>query len=183
MNRSAALSGTRVFTATVAALALLLGGCLASSGGTKSDSASSSTPAAKPAEPAPVAKGPKAGMNDRGEVIDPTKVEAGSGQTVKGINDWEGEITGKPVPGSKFAQLKIGMSLKQVVDLAGQPTDRGGYVTGKAFIPFFYGSDRHRVEMLYKGHGRLIFAGGSIGNYSGGNLIWIIHSANEGGYR
>ena len=46
MNRSAALSGTRVFTATVAALALLLGGCLASSGGTKSDSASSSTPAA-----------------------------------------------------------------------------------------------------------------------------------------
>jgi hypothetical protein len=27
------------------------------------------------------------------------------------------------------------------------------------------------------------FAGGSIGEYTGGNLIWIIHCANETGYR
>lgn len=173
---------TRVFTASVAALSLLLGGCLASGGGTKSDSSASSTPAASPA-PAATAKGPKAGMDANGNVIDPTKVEAGSGQTVKGINDWEGEITGRPVAGSKFSQLKIGMSLRQVTDLTGPPTDQGGYITGKAFIPFFWGSDRHRLELLYKGHGRLIFAGGSLGNYSGGNLVWIIHSANESGYR
>ena len=26
-------------------------------------------------------------------------------------------------------------------------------------------------------------AGGSVGDFSGGNLIWIIHNANESGYR
>lgn len=104
-------------------------------------------------------------------------------QTVKGINNWEGEITGKPAPGSRFTKLQIGMSMKQVTDLIGQPTDQGAYVTGKAWIPFYYGSDRYRHEMVYKGQGRLIFAGGSVGDYSSGHLISIIHNAQEGGYR
>lgn len=158
----------------------LLGGCVTMGGGKSEGGTSSSTPA--PAA-APAAPKSKAGMNDRGEVVDPSKVESGSGQTVKGINDWEGEITGKPVAGSKFTQIKIGMSIKQVTDIVGQPTDQGAYITGKAFIPFFWGSDRYRHELLYKGQGRLIFAGGNLGNMSGGNLIWIIHSANESGYR
>lgn len=38
---------------------------------------------------------------------------------------------------SKFTPLQIGMSLKQVTDFAGQPTDSGAYVTDKAFIPFY----------------------------------------------
>jgi outer membrane protein assembly factor BamE (lipoprotein component of BamABCDE complex) len=63
-------------------------------------------------------------------------------ETVKGINDWEGEISGKPAPGSKFTKLRIGMSMKQVTDLVGQPTDQGTYITGKAWIPYYYGSDR-----------------------------------------
>lgn len=104
-------------------------------------------------------------------------------QTVKGINDWEGEITGKPAPGSRFTKLQIGMSLKQVTDLIGQPTDQGAYMTGKAWIPFYYGSDRYRHEMVYKGQGRLIFAGGSVGDYTSGHLISIIHNAKEGGSR
>lgn len=133
------------------------------------------------ADPKPAGPGP--GMNARGEVIDPKKVESGYGTKVKGLDDWEGEITGKPVPGSKFAKLKIGMPLKQVTDLAGEPTDKGAHVTGKAFIPFFFGSDAYRYELVYKGHGRLLFAGGSVGNVGGGNLIWIIHSAKETGYR
>ena len=108
---------------------------------------------------------------------------SGDTQKVKGINNWEGEITGKPAPGSKFTKLKIGMGLKQVTDLIGQPTDQGAYVTGKAWIPFYYGSDRYRHEMVYKGLGRLIFAGGSAGDYSAGNLITIIHNAKESGYR
>ena len=29
----------------------------------------------------------------------------------------------------------------------------------------------------------MLLAGGSLGDYTGGNLIWIIHSANESGYR
>jgi len=104
-------------------------------------------------------------------------------QTVKGINGWEGEITGKPAPGSKFKKLQIGMSIKQVTDLIGQPTDQGAYVTGKAWIPFYFGSDRYRHEMVYKGQGRLIFAGGSVGDYTSGHLISIIHNAKEGGSR
>jgi hypothetical protein len=121
------------------------------------------------------------GMNANGEVIDATKVESGYGQKVKGINDFEGEVTG--VPNGRFSQLQIGMGIKQVMDIAGPPTDQGAYITGKAFIPFYFGSDRSRFELLYKGQGRLIFAGGSVGNLSGGNLIWIINSATEPGYR
>jgi hypothetical protein len=112
------------------------------------------------------------------------KAESTAGtQQVKGINGWEGEISGKPAPGSKFTRLQIGMSMKQVTDLIGQPTDQGAYVTGKAWIPHYYGSDRYRHETVYKGQGRLIFASGGRGDYSSGNLIMIIHNAKESGYR
>jgi len=70
-----------------------------------------------------------------------------------------------------------------VYDILGAPTDQGAYVTGKAWIPFYYGSDTHRYEMIYKGKGRLVFAGGSLYGYSGGGLIWIINSSHETGYR
>ena len=103
-------------------------------------------------------------------------------QTVKGINGWEGDISGTPAPGSNFTRLEIGMSMRQVTDLIGGPTDMGSYVTGKAWIPFYYGSDRYRYEMLYRGQGRLIFAGGHMGDPSG-HLISIIHNAQESGYR
>jgi hypothetical protein len=153
------------YAAAAIVAALLLAGCQAAQ---KSGSTASTAPSAK-AETSPKAESPKAKQTDT--------------QTVKGINDWEGEITGKPAPGSKFTRLKIGMSMKQVTDLIGQPTDQGAYVTGKAWIPFYYGSDRYRHEMVYKGQGRLIFAGGSRGDYSSGNLISIVHNAQEGGYR
>ena len=165
-------------------LAGLLSGCATMPGSKAADSSSeakpASTAAATPANPA-TSKVPP-GMNNRGEVIDSKKVEAGHGQKVKGIGNWEGEITGKPAPGSKFTALQIGMGAKQATDIAGQPTDQGAYVTGKAFIPFYFGADRHRFEMTYKGMGRLIFAG-SGGLDSSSNLIWIIHNANETGYR
>ena len=138
--------------------------------------------AAAPA-PAPYTGGAKPGIDARGNVIDSSKVEAGSGRTVKGLNDYEGEITGNPAPGSKFTKLQIGMPARQVTDLVGPPTDQGAYITGKAWIPFYFGADRHRFEMTYKGQGRLIFAGGGMGDYSNGYLIWIIHNANEAGYR
>jgi hypothetical protein len=108
---------------------------------------------------------------------------ASGGTVVKGINGWEGEIFGKPAANSKFKSLQIGMSMKQATDLAGQPSDQGAYMTGKAWIPFYFGSDRHRYEMVYKDQGRLVFAGGSLGDYTGGNLIMIIHNDKEGAYR
>ncbi|AVQ82067.1 MULTISPECIES: hypothetical protein [unclassified Variovorax] len=171
------INSSAVLWAATAVVALACAGC-ASRGG------SGSQPEAAPAAAAAAARGgARAGMDAQGNVVDSSKVEAGSGKTVKGLNGYEGEITGNPARNSKFARLQIGMSARQVTDLAGQPTDQGAYVTGKAFIPFYFGSDRHRFEMTYKGQGRLIFAGGGMGDFSSGNLIWIIHNPNESGYR
>jgi hypothetical protein len=171
INSSAAL------WAATAVVVLASAGC-ASRGGS-----GAGQPAAAPAPAAAARSGSGAGMDGRGNVTDSSKVEAGSGRTVNGLNGYEGEITGNPARNSRFTRLQIGMSAKQVTDIAGAPTDQGAYVTGKAFIPFYFGSDRHRFEMTYKGQGRLIFAGGGMGEYSSGNLIWIIHNANESGYR
>lgn len=170
MYTSSKISLLCMLAATVA-----LTGCATTQGGSNAGSADAKPAAAQSKTPA--------GMNEKGEVINASKVESGHGRKVKGIGDWEGEITGIPAPKSKFTKLQICMSMKQVTDLAGQPTDSGAYITGKAWIPFYFGSDRYRYEMVYKGMGRLIFAGGSLGNFTGGNLIWIIHSASEKGYR
>jgi hypothetical protein len=175
INSSAAL------WAAAAAVALATAGCASRGGSGESQPAASAPAASAPA--APARGGSKAGMDAKGNVVDSSKVEAGSGRTVKGLNGYEGEITGTPARNSRFTRLQIGMSAKQVTDLAGPPTDQGAYVTGKAFIPFYFGSDRHRYEMTYKGQGRLVFAGGGMGDYSSGNLIWIIHNPNESGYR
>ena len=113
----------------------------------------------------------------------PAAAAAGDTLRVKGINDWGGDITGKPAANSRFTRLQIGMGMRQATDIVGQPTDQGAYVTGKAWIPFYFGSDHYRHEMVYKGQGRLIFAGGSAGDWANGNLIWIIHNGAEGGYR
>jgi hypothetical protein len=150
-----------------------------SMGGGKSAESTASTSAAAPA-------GSKIGpgMNASGEVVNSKLVEAGFGQKVKGIDDWEGEVTGKPAPGSKFGQLKVGMSSSQVLSILGQPNDQGAHPTGKAFIPFYFGSDRFRYEVVYKGQGRLLFAGSAGFGWDGNtHLIWIIHSASEAGVR
>ena len=144
--------------------------------GSSSNSSASSAPATAQAS------GPRPGMDAKGNVIDSKLVEGGSGRTVKGLNDYEGEITGNPAPKGKFTKLQIGMSMKQVMDMAGPPSDQGAYVTGKAWIPFFFGSDRYRHELVYEKSGRLVFAG-SGGFDSNAHLIWIIHNPNEVRYR
>jgi hypothetical protein len=151
-------------------------------GGTKADSTAAAAPApTAAAAPAPASSKVGPGMNAAGEVVDSKLVEAGYGQKVKGLDDWEGEIIGKPRAGSKFTQLKIGMSAAQVQALMGPPNDQGAHPTGKAFIPFYFGSDKFRYEAVYKGQGRLLFASGSgFGWDANTHLIWIIHNANEG---
>jgi hypothetical protein len=178
MRQIARLSS--VILAVTAAFALT--GCLATGGSGSGSTSSTSTSGTSTAAAAPAAKPRPAWMNERGEVTDSSKVEAGYGQKVKGLNNWEGEIVGKPAPGGKFAQLQIGMSRAQVLDIVGQPNDQGAYITGRAFIPFFFGADRYRHELAYKGQGRLIFAG-SGGFDSNAHLIWIIHNATDSGYR
>jgi hypothetical protein len=142
--------------------------------------ASAATAAQEPVPVAPNANGTY-NLSKNKPVTDSSKVQAGEGTTVMGINDWQGEITGLPAAGSKFAKLKIGMLREDAFNQVGYPTYQGAYVTGKAWIPFYHGSDRVRWEAVYNGQGRLIFSqqagwGGSSNFY----LTWIIHSANEG---
>jgi hypothetical protein len=76
------------------------------------------------------------------------------------------------------------MSAAQVQAMLGAPTDQGAHPTGKAWIPFYFGSDRYRYEAVYKGQGRLLFASSAgFGWDANTHLIWIIHSANELGQR
>ncbi len=64
----------------------------------------------------------------------------------------------KPPPaGHKFAQIQVGMSDAQVRAILGEPSDAGAHITGKAFIPYYMGSDTSRVEWVYKGSGIIQF--------------------------
>ena len=125
--------------------------------------------------------GVRPGMDAQGNVIDSKLIESGSGREVTGLNGQAGEIVGNPAPKSKFTRLQIGMPMRQVTDLIGQPTDQGAYVTGKAWIPFYFGNDRYRHEFVYEKTGRLVFAGSGADGTS--PLIWIIHNRNEPRYR
>jgi hypothetical protein len=139
--------------------------------------------AAAPA-PEPVAQAPSASgaynLSKNKPITDSSQAQAGEGTKVKGINDWEGEISGIPAAGSKFAKLKIGMTIDEVFRLIGMPSSQSQYPTGKTHIPFYHGADRWRQEAIYNGHGRLVFSQQGGWGASGYNLIWIIHSANEG---
>jgi len=89
---------------------------------------------------------------------------------------------GDPAPGSKFSKVEIGMPMKQVYDLIGEPTDTKAYVTGKAFIPFYFGNDASRFEALYKGWGRIVFTGANA--FGGGSykVYQVINDRHEDGY-
>jgi len=93
-----------------------------------------------------------------------------------------GEIVGDIPPGSPFSKIALGMPMKQVFDLIGQPTDTRAYVTGKAFIPFYYGSDRTRFDALYKGQGHITFAGASGLTGSSGKVYRVVYDPTEDGY-
>ena len=67
-----------------------------------------------------------------------------------------------PAPaGSKLAEVKVGMTKKQVTDILGAPTDENSYASGKQWIPFYYGNDVRRTSYYYKGVGRVVFADGN----------------------
>lgn len=105
---------------------------------------------------------------------------------VKGINDWTGQIIGTPVNG-KFSGLKIGMGVNEVISVAGAPTDTRSHITGKAWIPFYFGSGRYETVFYYKGVGRLTFSGGagaySIGVNDGSGLTVIEYDKAERGFQ
>lgn len=112
--------------------------------------------ATKAAEPAPTKEAEK-----------PT--EAGKPRIVKSRDGtFEGEVYGNIPPGSKWAKLQIGMEQPEVERiLGGTSNDVRTMPTGKAFIPFYYGTDRYRYEVVYRGQGSVSYTGGSWGGGRG----------------
>lgn len=78
---------------------------------------------------------------------------------------------------SKFAKLQIGMARAEVHAAIGSAGAFKIIPSGKAWIPFYYGSDRTRTIEYYKSEGRLVYSGGN------DRLIDIIYDPTEDGYR
>jgi hypothetical protein len=88
----------------------------------------------------------------------------------------QGQIIGSPTQDGKFGKLKIGMTLSEVSALIGGGDDQNHYPTGKGWIPFYFGSDTQRIEILYRGEGCLVFTGG---NQFGGGSNELIRVEND----
>jgi hypothetical protein len=58
-------------------------------------------------------------------------------------------------------------------------SDQRAYITGKQFIPFYFGSDKYRYEVLYKGMGSVVYST-RWGRH--GKLVGINHDADETGF-
>ncbi len=69
-------------------------------------------------------------------------------------------LIGTPARGSKFAKLKLGMTMNEVFAKIGRPNAQWHRPTGKDHIPFYFGDDRWVYECSYKKEGRLTFNSG-----------------------
>ena len=121
----------------------------------------------KAAEPAPVAAAPAPAPAPTKESAKPA--EAGKPRIMKSRDGtFEGEVYGNIPPNSKWARLVIGMEQPEVERiLGGTSNDVRTMPTGKAFIPFYYGTDRFRYEVVYHGQGSVSYTGGSWGGGRG----------------
>jgi len=188
----------KIFTLVVLCVSAALSACVTDQ--TRSDSQPVAQPAqqqqpaassgktatqAPQTQPAVARSGVAPGMNGKGEVVDSGKIEFGSGVKTKGLNGWEGEIFGKPAPGSKFNKIRIGMSQHQVEKLLGEPSDWHEYTTGKAWIPVaaLFMSDIQRMESIYPKTGRIIYGSGNNNTDTGSfYVIGIVNNAHEHHY-
>jgi hypothetical protein len=78
---------------------------------------------------------------------------------------------------SKFAKLQTGMARKEVHTKIGMPGDFKTIVSGKAWIPFYFGPDTTRTVEYYKSEGRLVYSGGN------DRLVEIVYDPTEDGYK
>ena len=78
-------------------------------------------------------------------------------------------------PDCPLSKIKEGMGLGQVMDILGPPKDQENYATGKAWIPFYFGSDRVRTVLYYKELGQI--------HFNRGRVIEIMYDPKEDGYR
>lgn len=91
------------------------------------------------------------------------------------------EETGRPAPaGSALARVQLGMSEGEVRGILGEPTSQNNYQTGKAWIPYYYGSDTSRLDYKYKQIGIVVFGRN---RYSGNTkVIRVDYDPSEDGY-
>jgi len=123
----------------------------------KPKTATSTKAAETPPPPPPPAKESPAS----GKACNPCVVKSRDGT-------FEGEVYGNPPANSKWAKLQIGMEQPEVERiLGGTSNDVRTMPTGKAFIPFYYGTDRYRYEVVYHGQGSVSYTGGSWGGGRG----------------
>jgi hypothetical protein len=86
----------------------------------------------------------------------------------------------RPPAGTTLARINDGMSESEVISVLGEPTSRQDYMTGKAWIPYYYGSDVSRLDYRYKGVGVVVFGRN---RYSGKTkVIRVDYDPSEGGY-
>jgi hypothetical protein len=81
-----------------------------------------------------------------------------------------------------FGLVKEGMSMQEVDDILGSPTNQTTYMTGKQFQPFNFGAkDVQRTKYLYKGVGHIVFSLKSA--YNGVyRVIEVVPDPSESGY-
>ena len=128
------------------------------------------------ATPAPVATAPAA---EAATAKSGKASETGKPRMMKSRDGtFEGEVYGNIPTGSKWSRLIIGMDQAEVERiLGGTSHDVRVMPTGKAFIPFYYGTDRHRYEVVYRGQGSVSYTGGSWGG-GRGVLMMINYDPN-----
>jgi len=82
-----------------------------------------------------------------------------------------------PPASSRLSKVKLGMNGSEVRKVLGDPDNAHAYITGKSWIPFYYGTDTSRTDWMYKGMGRVVF---SRNQYSGTlKVIRIDYNPNE----
>jgi hypothetical protein len=154
---------SRLLLVLLASTALVVSACRSSS--TQNEAA---------AEPAATTSGKAAPTSSQ-------PVDKNAPRSVKSQDgSFEGEVWGTPAKGSKFIGLQIGMQKEDIERKIGQGTGTRAYMTGKAWIPFYHGTDGHRIETHYRGHGSLIYTGGIYGA-GRGVLVGINHDAKDPG--
>jgi hypothetical protein len=95
----------------------------------------------------------------------------------------DAEATKLPPPpaSSPLAKVQVGMTEPQVSAILGVPNDSKAYVTGKAFIPYYYGADQSRFACYYRGQGRVIFSGGNQWGAGRGKVVQVEYDPREDG--
>ena len=104
--------------------------------------------------------------------------EPGKPRTMKSRDGtFEGEVYGNIPAGSKWSKLQIGMEQGEVERILGSTQEVRVHPTAKAFIPFYFGTDSSRYEMVYRGQGSVSYTGGGVGG-GRGILMMINYDPN-----